>query len=318
VAAEPLTLAIQRLRWTMTNVEAHPLDLPEWKGSMLHGALGWALADVAAAAPAPTWPGLQAGLGLSGMLQDPQQAWSSPLATAPWTLRCASTTRRLHTGERLSGELLLFGPWPDWAVALVVEALQDIGRRGLTVTRRTVRIEVADPESVPVPELPARFTTCTLTTCTPCRLKDRGEDCRGLHPAAIVRSLLRRSRQLHRQLLGGDPDWAGRFEELSRACDALTVLDEDARPVDLDRWSNRQHRHVRMDAVAGTVRFAGEALPLLAPWIAFAPILHIGRQPTFGLGQVEVAWGRRRHYLDRRSETRPQQGPPHEHDPESP
>ena len=27
---------------------------------------------------------------------------------------------------------------------------------------------------------------------------------------------------------------------------------------------------------------------LLAPWLAAAPILHLGRQPTFGLGQVEV------------------------------
>lgn len=279
------TLTAARLPWTLT---CHrDLRLPAWKGSMLHGALGWAVADLAGSAPTPTWPGL-VPCALPQALFDPQHAWASPLATAPWSLRCPDHRELLRAEEPLQGELLLYGPWPAWAVAMLGEALVESGQRGLTAQRVQLRCDLGTLAAVNCPAAPIGSATCTLHLLTPCRLKDRGRDCSALHPPALVRSLLRRSRQLHLQLVGSEPPWADRYEELSHACEALYAENDQSRPVDLDRWSNRQERHVRMDAVAGSVRIAGATLPLLAPWLAAAPILHLGRQPTFGLGQVEV------------------------------
>ena len=45
-----------------------------------------------------------------------------------------------------------------------------------------------------------------------------------------------------------------------------------------------------MPGLTGTVTITGPTLPLLAPILAQAPLLHIGKQPNFGLGQVEATW----------------------------
>ena len=277
--------AVWRLPWSVSS--RGDLRLPLWKGSMLHGSLGWALADIAQAAPVPEWPGL-AACSLAQTLCEPQLAWNSQRATAPWSLRCADPREVLRAGEPMPGELLLYGEWPAWSIALLTEALQEAGRRGLTAQRVPVHIDVGLPEPAPWPMAPSNPTACTMTLRSPCRLKDRGGDCATLHPPAIVRSLLRRSHQLHQQLVGGEPPWTPRYEELSHACDALYAVEDQSQPVELARWSNRQERHVRMDALAGSIRLAGATLPLLAPWLAAAPLLHLGRQPTFGWGEVEV------------------------------
>jgi hypothetical protein len=66
------------------------------------------------------------------------------------------------------------------------------------------------------------------------------------------------------------------------------MLDADAAPI--RRWSNRQDRAVTMPGLTGTITITGPALPTLAPILAQAPLLHIGKQPNFGLGMVACEW----------------------------
>ena len=122
-------------------------------------------------------------------------------------------------------------------------------------------------------------------------MQDRGQECTALEPAAIARSVLRRWRQLHLQLTGADPVMPLPYPELSRACDDLhspRAVDASAAPI--RRWSNRQDRAVTMPGLTGTVTISGPALSTLAPILAQAPLLHIGKQPNFGLGMVECEW----------------------------
>jgi hypothetical protein len=266
----------------------HDACVPPWKGSLLRGALGWALERTAAGAPAPAWPGLRIGTTLTTVLLDPQGAWSSPLATPPAAMQCTDERTRIPEGDTLQGRLLLFGEWPAWALALLGEGFADAALHGLGAQRHPFRLVewTAAPETWP--EAPAQPTALELRTLTPCRLMDRKAECCNLHPPAIARSLLRRWRQLHRQLQGSDP--AGDHQALAQAADQLQASETGTITATIKRWSNRQSRHVDMPGLTGSVTITGDSLPLLAPYLARAPLLHIGKQPVFGLGQVELAW----------------------------
>lgn len=267
-----------------------PAHLPPWKGSLLRGALGWALGRTAHGAPAPVWPGLTAGITLAAVIFDPQTAWQDQMATAPVSLQCLDDRTSLQTGDALTGRMLLFGDWPDWTVALLEGALSDAATHGLGAARHPFRLSAWHTEPVPWPVPPPSPTSVELSTLTPCRLNDRKEACTTLHPPAIARNLLRRWRQLHRQLLGRESD--GDHQTLAVAADQLHALPASlgTQAATISRWSNRQGRHVDMEGIFGSVTIAGDSLPLLAPFLARAPLLHVGKQPVFGLGQVTVHW----------------------------
>ena len=160
---------------------------------------------------------------------------------------------------------------------------------------------------LPAPVHPSQLTLRTISTA---RLQDRGHECATLEPPAIARSVLRRWRQLHLQLTGAEPKLPMPYPQLSRACDELYLLSAGPKavlaaslasgasvraantsgPSEIRRWSNRQARAVSMPGLTGEVTITGPTLALLAPVLAQAPLLHIGKQPNFGLGQVEATW----------------------------
>jgi hypothetical protein len=263
--------------------------MPPWKGSTLRGAIGWALARVAAGAPAPLWPGLASHTTFCDALFAPQTAWADQQAGTAWHLQCADTQTTMVVGSTLSGRFLCFGEWPAWLMGIWMEVFYDAVAHGFGVHAPSFEVAhcAVRPESwLPIPTNP---TSCTITTLTSCRLQDRGQECTQLSAPAIARSVLRRWRQTHRQLLGCEPLLSSSYPELSAACDALTSNDA-ATPTTIARWSNRQHRAIDMPGLTGTITITGPILPILAPILAQAPLLHIGKQPNFGLGQVDVAW----------------------------
>jgi len=284
----PSTLTCTVVAWRLTATTS--MSVPGWKGSMLRGACGWALRRVASGAPAPPWPGLAAGADFTAAIGDPQVAWQSPVATGPFTLQCPDARSHLQAGDDVHGRYVLFGPWPEWAISLLEEVLRDGAAHGLGASRQAFTLAEWSVESLAWPTPPPEATALRLTTLTPCRLMDRQEECTTLQAPAIARSILRRWRQLHRQLVGSDLPVD--YQALAAAADLLTSdHGNDAEQAGtIRRWSNRQSRHIEMTGISGTVIIAGESLPMLAPILALAPLLHIGKQPVFGLGQVDLAW----------------------------
>ena len=305
-------LLVTRIAWTL---HAHRAGaLPAWKGSTLRGALGWAFERQARTAPSPQWPGLIPGAGFTDAVFATQAAWGNQQAGSPWHLQLSDLTTAWHPGQVLQGAFLLFGLWPAWMLALWQDCFEQAIATGFgphapqfTVSTWDVTVQ----SWLPAPVHPRHLTLRTITTA---RLQDRGHECATLEPAAIARSVLRRWRQLHLQLTGAEPELPKPYPEMSRACDELQLLSaglhvasaaasaasdgsgssekasSTSGPSDIRRWSNRQARAVTMPGLTGEITITGPTLALLAPILAQAPLLHIGKQPNFGLGMVEVTW----------------------------
>ncbi|MCX8004964.1 MAG: CRISPR system precrRNA processing endoribonuclease RAMP protein Cas6 [Burkholderiaceae bacterium] len=289
-AAPPIPLpplAITAVHWELEALS--PGCLPPFKGSALRGTLGWAIERVARAAPAPPWPGLSPAADFLAALFSPQLAWRASASSAVhlWHLQCADPRTHWQRGERLAGRFLLFGPWPEWAIALwrdIFDAVCEQGFAGAQAPRFAVAAWNERRQSwLPAPAAPQQVC---LQLLTPARLQDRGQDLTVLAAPAVARSLLRRLRQLALQT---GTRWDIDYPALSHRCDAL-LGDELSAGIGLQRWSNRQRQRIAMPGVVGQLLISGPALPELAPLIAQAPLLHIGRQPNFGYGQCAITW----------------------------
>lgn len=55
----------------------------------------------------------------------------------------------------------------------------------------------------------------------------------------------------------------------------------------MERYSNRLQEKMDFSGLMGEIEFAGDITPFV-PWLSAAEVLHIGRNTTFGMGQVEV------------------------------
>lgn len=258
---------------------------------MIRGALGWALERHVHAAPSPGWPGLGEKVNFTDAVFAPQKAWDCQQAGSPWHLQMQDVTTSWQPGQMLHGSFILFGSWPGWMQGLWQDCFEQAVATGFGNHAPQFSVtawDVVDQQWLLPPVQPIQLTMRTLSAA---RLQDRGQECTALEPAAIARSVLRRWRQLHLQLTGADPVMPLPYPELSRACDDLhspRAVDASAAPI--RRWSNRQDRAVTMPGLTGTVTISGPALSTLAPILAQAPLLHIGKQPNFGLGMVECEW----------------------------
>jgi CRISPR-associated endoribonuclease Cas6 len=56
---------------------------------------------------------------------------------------------------------------------------------------------------------------------------------------------------------------------------------------DQTRYSNRQHQKMKFGGIIGEVSFSGKLTPFL-PLLKLAEIIHIGKQASFGLGQIKI------------------------------
>jgi len=285
-------LPLTRINWSLT-AQTNGL-LPAWKGSMLRGAIGWSLQRHMQAAPQPDWPGLLPRSSFIDAVFNPQQAWNNQQAVPPWHLQITNSDEAWSPQQVLDGSFLLCGHWSDWLLGLWQDSFEQAVEHGFGIHAPQFRVTNWQVNAQTWLDSPPHPSALELHTLTPARLQDRGRDCTTLQAGAVARSVLRRYRQLHLQLLGQEPPttmpYPG-YPELSRACDELCT-ERLATPTfsDIKRWSNRQGRAVTMTGITGAIRISGPTLPELAPILAQAPLLHIGKQPNFGLGMVECAW----------------------------
>lgn len=284
----PADLACTRLHSVLTPTGT--TRLPTWKGSLVRGALGWALAEVAQAAPAPAWPGLRTR-SFAEALFDFQRAWADQRAVAPWTLRCAERQRSWTPHDSLAVTLTLHGPWESWSLALLEDACIRLADQGLGRPRVPWRLDAFAVEEVATHNdrvEPQRVGSIALHTRSPCRVRSTQDGVPVLDPRELTRGLLRRWRRLHLQLHGRDPITEDEGRRLHAAADTLVTVHHAATAHHLERFSSRQQRTHPLPAVSGSLVFTGPDLATWAPLWRRAPDLHIGRQAHFGLGAVAV------------------------------
>jgi hypothetical protein len=311
---------------TLRAQEATPL--PEFLGSTLHGGFGHALKQIGCFVPnARACPPCQHPAqcpynqlfdfkNLPG-LEIPKRYAESPPKLLVIELP-PSHPKQLQTGEHLTFRLLLFGPAIDLRIYPIVAMRVWGDNLGLGYKRgrfELERIAAVNPltgeqqqvysstdqmvhqndQPLTVGEI-SRWceswpvgNQIKLTFVTPMRLPGRGYKPEDLDLKIVLKSALERLSIL--ALLAGLPEKEVDFATPLALAEKITVLARAAKWWDWDRYSKRQDRRMSMGGFLGHLVLQGD-FSSLKPYLKIAELLHVGKNSTFGFGQVrfEVQW----------------------------
>lgn len=290
-----VAMKFERLRFRLV-AEARA-ELPPFQGSLLRGAFGWALREAACvyepSRPCPGCP-LLSLCAYPRLFEPPPPAVAGPFSRGlkegirPYVFEPRSSTPRFAPGDALDFDLLLFGG----AVALApvaTLAVQKMAAAGLGAARfpfRLASLETGGPEWLPAAPAAPLGKRARLRFLTPARILDGGRPvdpaARGLRALALA--IAKRSLELG--YAHGDGTEIPIRPWLERAA-AVRVERSSLHFEDLSRFSNRQGTKVPIGGLVGTLELAGD-LDALAPLLAAAEVLHVGKGTTYGLGQVRV------------------------------
>ena len=280
--------------------------LPTFKGSMLRGALGFALKRTVCAVrvkvcepcllrPTCVYP------RIFEAKPDPEQRAGQVNLPHPYVLDPSPMDREDYAlGDSFHFELLLFGPMID-LLPYFIYAVEEMDQRGLGPKQQGFRLErvVADEQILytsDAPQLPAPLIgkTLTLAPCpqdegihllTPLRTKSGRRLVSSLDFPLLVQIALRRMRALW---------WE--FERQSPPVDE-NLLHTQARQIGVRNSSLRWHEQVRyssrqksrqlLGGLCGTLEVEGELAPFL-PLLRAVEVVHLGKETSFGLGKIRV------------------------------
>lgn len=296
------------------------IPLPQFLGSTLHGGFGAALKQVGCMrashshCPPCEFP-KQCPYNL--LFLDPGLAAKNlpkRYATAPKLMVIQvpfPSPTRLEPDQRLTFRITFFGPaialriYP--IVAMRVWADQGLGyRRGrfaletitslnpLTGERRHVysstdQMVHQNDEPFTIDDISMWAASSPmgnllkLNFVTPVRLFGRGYSPTNLDLRIILKSTLERLCIL--ALVAGMPNRNVDFESPLAAANNISVLSRAVAIHDWTRYSKRKNLDMSMGGFIGHMILQGDFTPL-KPYLKIAEVLHVGRNPSFGLGQI--------------------------------
>lgn len=215
-------------------------------------------------------------------------------------------------GESFSFSLQLFGQANDYLPHLVY-AIQEMGAAGLG--KKTTcpghlnleRVSRSEQEiftpvtglTIPkiIPDLALQPTclplqTLTVTCDTPLRIKQNNSLCNTLPFHALIRAALRRISSLENVYGDGEPplDYKGLAKEASN----VQIAKSAVHWLDLERYSNRQKTTMLFGGLSGSITYTGDNLAHFAPLLKYCEITHLGKQTSFGLGQITLSTNKTR------------------------
>ena len=175
-------------------------------------------------------------------------------------------------------------------------AIREIGALNRLSGERQPVLRTGDT-MVSVPELPvtneqvlARAAQLprnriTLVFKTPTRIIERSK--LQHHPTfrPLIQRLHGRLRDLTREFT--DTPWEFDFRQVMAQAEAVQVVDDRTRWVELDSYSTRLGRATPRGGLVGRVTFAGDLEPFL-PWLVWGEIVHVGKDAVKGNGWYEI------------------------------
>lgn len=288
--------------------------LPPYKGSTFRGAFGGALKKVVCAVREKDCSRcLLAGRCVYARVFEtatvPRQPARQVAPPHPYVIEPPPGGQTRYTaGDAFDFTLLLFGEFNDY-LPYFVYAFETMGTQGLgghrrqglgryrlegvTGDGRTLydaehrRLAPQSPTTLGVDAGVAATGELRLHLLTPLRLKFDNQLQAELPFHLLTRAMLRRVSSLFATFGDGEPelDYRGL---VSRAQD-IEVADSQLYWCDWQRYSSRQEQTMLMGGMSGEITYrgaVGEYLPLLA----LARELHLGKQSSFGLGQIDFEW----------------------------
>lgn len=318
-------LSLARFRVTATTLE--PTALPWYKGSTLRGAFGRAFRKVCCRPGREDCPDclLRSTCPYARVFEsgppEGTDRFQYRAVPRPFVIEPPLETKVVHQpGDRLEFHLVLVGEAVGYLPYFVV-ALQEMGAAGVGYRlggsgRGRLRLEGLDAvrpggqtEPVyrsgdnlirgglwahPAPawweeagpgvrsgRLSLRFLTMTRLVSEE-RLQSQPEF------PLLVRSLLRRVSVLAQCYCGHGLEID--YRAVVAAAEQVGLARDRTRWVDWTRYSARQQTAMQLGGIVGEADYEGPPEVLLAMWplVALGVQLHVGKQPTFGLGRYEV------------------------------
>lgn len=142
-----------------------------------------------------------------------------------------------------------------------------------------------EPDTSPAPET---VNSLTVSFLTPLRLKHQNQFQDTLPFHLLIRTALRRLATLEQYYADGEPplDYRG----LTRRAGQVDTLKSDCRWLDLGRYSSRQQAAMFLGGMVGSIQYGGDLGEFL-PILRYCQQTQLGKQTTFGLGQILVQAG---------------------------
>lgn len=310
-------MAIRLQRYDVTCTWQSEVYLPDYLGSALRGAFGWALKKSSCALK-----NQQCSICL--LRRNCAYAWIFETERYTDESGCKVNARPhpfvLQPGENTSG---LRRPGDPWAFSLllidrgidflphVLYSVQQMGETGIGAGGRHGRgrfsLEKIFADGVPVYDSGHGMLECPTTTAslqlaeqpsqpvgrlritlqTPLRLKQENVLQRSLPFHVLIRATLRRIASLEDAYGQGEPslDYSGivhRAEQVETTKSAVHWHE-------LLRFSNRQQQKVSLSGLIGNAEYHGD-LNEFVPLLEYVGKVNLGKQTVFGLGKTTMAW----------------------------
>lgn len=269
-------------RWRLQVIPERPLVANAHLGTMLRGALGHALRELACrcASPAHHTDCLYQQIFEPVPPNHGPTRFSSP----PPAFVLTPPAMGLEARHGFEFRLTLLGPSIRHP-SLVLAAFKHAGRQGLGAGKVGARIHLMAQESLPTP-MP-RPDGFAITFTSPVFLKHQGKPMAAerVQLADIVSALWRRL-DLLRQLHGVHPS----LPPLEQWLADSAPLDMTARleRAQFHRYSNKQKQKVPTEGLIGQLRVRGAVSPSLLQAFTLGQWLHIGGKTSLGLGAYQL------------------------------
>ncbi len=294
------------------------LEMPVYKGSTLRGAFGMMFKDVVCVVPHRdcTRCVLRTHCAYPYVFETPipetaQRMRKYPAAPHPFVILPTLEEKRLYkAGESLFFDLTLIGRGMDYVPYFVYTFAQFSERRGLgkqrgkcTLTSVQWQSPAGDwlsvyentdqmlkdcyqPATLAAPDSDSLHRQClTLSFLTPTRLVFAGRLVSDLQFHILCRTLLRRLSNLMYFHCGTELDVD--FKALIQAATQVTIVSNALQWYEWQRFSARQHRHVRQGGLVGQITYQGAWQPFL-PLLQLGTVVHVGKSTGLGMGKFAV------------------------------
>lgn len=230
----------------------------------------------------------------------------------PYCLEPCDTGKTAYeAGERFSFSLTLFsyavGYLPYFVHAFILAGqsgmgkaqddvrgtfeLEDILYKGRSIfSRKSQKIDIPQGDSLPLPIWDSELHgtgELLVRLITPCRFKTDNRLASELPFLQLFNLVVRRIRTLW--ALDDENVMFDSFSTMLDRADSVETVETCLFWKDWTRYSSRQKTSMQLGGLQGSVRYRGDLAAFL-PFFALAESLHIGKQTSFGLGQIRFEW----------------------------